>query len=393
MNCRAGAGLLLLLLQPRSGTLCVATRLYSSAYEGRATAAAASSPPRRQQQRRNTGTHTRRPQHRTELDAGRASFSAVRRTPQAAPRGVDSAEVLDALLALSSALYEDEAAATAVDVARDATATAPPMPVAPQPDYAYATVEAANLMDLMDDAAGQGEPLSAPQPPLLSSEVASAASQAPIAAASHVSAVFAAADVPLEQKVLQFMDLCSAPATSSPARAALPPAAAALVLPGLDMKAVLAHGAITQRHLRCLNLARCDFSLVRWSRVTVEDCDLSRSLFYRAALDGVTFRRCRFTGSILKGVHCGSGGSATASATAAVRFEDCDFRLAAMGLMCGDTGTAGTRRGPPVQFLRCNFDLSDFQFSEGLGDPSMFVRCSNTDLASHFPLRARGGVG
>lgn len=375
--------------------------------------------------------------------------------------------MLDAVLALSSALYEDEAAATTVRVDDAKTSSnAPEHPVSSSrvspatsfgalgelegvtvtPENAYASLDAEDFMTSMDACAeGCGDKpdvpavridfaTNAPAPSLSSAVVAQPSSTG--TTSSSIVATFAARDVPLERKVVQFMDLCSNASatphlsgdhsnaasqlpwnggagvrvgvsrrdrtTSSAATAWSSSAAAALVLPGLDMKAILVHGVLENRHLRGLSLARCDFSLVRWSHVTLEDCDLSRSLFYGAELDTVIFRRCNFTGCILKGVQCRPSLSTT------TRFEDCDFRLAAVGVTCiphdskhadkdanqgqGITASRSRRSGPSVCFLRCNFDLSDFQFSQGL-DKAKFVKCSNTRLASRFPLRARGGVG
>ncbi|CAJ04852.1 conserved hypothetical protein [Leishmania major strain Friedlin] len=383
------------------------------------------------------------------------------------PYALDRAQMLDAVLALSSALYEDEAATTAarVDDAK-ASCNAAEHPVSSlhvspvtssgalgklegvtvTPENAYASLDAEDLMTSMDACSeGCGDKrdtrtlhidlaTNAPAPSLSSAVIAQPSSTG--TTSSSIVATFAARDVPLERKLLQFMDLCSNASatphlsddhsdaasqlpwnggagaragdsrrdrtTSSAVTAWSSSAAAALILPGLDMKAILAHGVLENRHLRGLSLVRCDFSLVRWSHVTLEDCDLSRSLFYGAKLGTVVFRRCNFTGCILKGVQCRSSRSTT------TRFEDCNFRLAAVGLTCiphdseragtdanqgqGIIGSSSRRGGPSVCFLRCNFDLSDFKFSQGL-DKAKFVKCSNTRSASCFPLRARGGVG
>lgn len=251
-----------------------------------------------------------------------------------------------------------------------------------------------------------------------------------------LSTLLTSEDVPLERKVVALMDVVSeagepytamtseksagmrgsvtgassssrsvkGQATATADTASPLAEAAALLLPGLDMKAVLAHGELSRRRLRHLSLARCDFSRVRWRDLTVEDCDLSRCIFFQAEWHDVLFRRCDFTGCLMKAVRCGGQ----------VRFEDCDFRLAGMGLQwCGrekarrteERAGAKTRdvhrsltRSPPrekrpgVRFVRCNFDLSDFQFSSGLTDPATFAQCSNVHLASRFPLRAQGGV-
>jgi uncharacterized protein YjbI with pentapeptide repeats len=184
--------------------------------------------------------------------------------------------------------------------------------------------------------------------------------------------------------------------------------AASLLLAGLDMKAVLRHGELSQQHLRHLSLTRCDFSQVRWTDMTVEDCDVSRCIFYRAELHNVVFRRCDFTGCVMNGARC----------SGRIEFEDCDFRLAGVGLQydlqaegddeadAGQSKRPERRQGGPrgcphrprrsgkthgVRFVRCNFDLSDFQFSSGLNNAASFTHCSNTHLALRFPLRARGG--
>ncbi|TPP51959.1 hypothetical protein CGC20_4880 [Leishmania donovani] len=356
-------------------------------------------------------------------------------------RALNTAQMLDAVLALSSALYEDEAAATAARVndakapsnAADHPVSSPHVPpmtsyralgelegVTAVPEDAYGSLDAEDLMTSMGACSeGCGDKrdkrtlhidlaTNSPAPSFSSAVIAQPSSTG--TTSSSIVATFAARDVPLERKVLQFMDLCSNSSatphlsgdhsdaasqlpwnggagaragdsrrdrtTPSAATAWSSSAAAALVLPGLDMKAILAHGVLENRHLRGLSLVRCDFSLVRWSHVTLEDCDLSRSLFYGAKLDTVIFRRCNFTGCILKGVQCRPSLSTTA------RFEDCDFRLAAVGLTCiphdsrqtgkdADQGqgiicSSSRRDGPSVCFLRCNFDLSDFQFSQGL---------------------------
>ncbi|AIN99182.1 hypothetical protein LPMP_260680 [Leishmania panamensis] len=406
---------------------------------------ATSRPSRSSSPFRNTKTH----------DAIRTSLYAL-----------DKAEMLDAMLALSSALYEGEAAATAVPVSGANASNnvadyavfssrVPPLTsssglgelegVAVTGEEAYASLDAENLMCSMDACsercnderdvravqADLGTTTSA-VPPFSRTAVAHPSTAG--TSSSSIMATFASPDVPLERKLLQFMDLCSSTSpkshlggdnsdaasqrpwnggagvrvgncrsdctASSVATAWTSSTAAALVLPGLDMKAILAHGVLENRHLRGLSLVRCDFSLVRWSHVTLEDCDLSRSLFYRVELDNVIFRRCNFTGCILKGVQCNPSLSPT------THFEDCDFRLAAVGLLCIPHGSqrsgqgedqgqgissSNHRSGPSVCFLRCNFDLSDFQFSQGL-EKCRFVRCSNTHLASRFPLRARGSV-
>ncbi|CAJ1989655.1 Pentapeptide repeats (9 copies) [Leishmania donovani] len=405
---------------------------------------------------------TLRPSRFTPMRATRAHDATC-----TSPYELNTAQMLDAVLALSSALYEDEAAATAARVndakapsnAADHPVSSPHVPpmtsyralgelegVTAVPEDAYGSLDAEDLMTSMGACSeGCGDKrdkrtlhidlaTNSPAPSFSSAVIAQPSSTG--TTSSSIVATFAARDVPLERKVLQFMDLCSNSSatphlsgdhsdaasqlpwnggagaragdsrrdrtTPSAATAWSSSAAAALVLPGLDMKAILAHGVLENRHLRGLSLVRCDFSLVRWSHVTLEDCDLSRSLFYGAKLDTVIFRRCNFTGCILKGVQCRPSLSTTA------RFEDCDFRLAAVGLTCiphdsrqtgkdADQGqgiicSSSRRDGPSVCFLRCNFDLSDFQFSQGL-DKAKFVKCSNTRSASRFPLRVRGGLG
>ncbi|KAG5476373.1 hypothetical protein LSCM1_04075 [Leishmania martiniquensis] len=380
---------------------------------------------------------------------------------------LDRTQMLDAVLNLSSTLYEAEAVATdaCADEAKASSTAADDSARSLQasrstwsgglgerkgegataaPEDAYASLDAEDLMDSMtvstdgcreesESCGGQSDRGTiAPAPSPSNAAIASLSS---VETPSSIINAFAAPHVPLERKVLQFMNLCSSasamphPSGSHSDTAAQLPcaggagmrvgdgarscprssastawnlsAAAALVLPGLDMKAILEHGVLEHCHLRGLSLARCDFSLVRWSHVTLEDCDLSRSLFYQGELSNAIFRRCNFTGCILKGVQCSS------SLPTAIRFEDCDFRLAAVGLRCTPRTSKRAGRGadqrrhvggstrcrdPFVHFLRCNFDLSDFQFSQGL-DQSMFVKCSNTHLASRFPLRARGAVG
>ncbi|KAG5502119.1 hypothetical protein GH5_05066 [Leishmania sp. Ghana 2012 LV757] len=432
---------------------------------------------RRGQSRKRREVHALRDptskQRQDESTSGPSCSSPLRMTrKQDATRtslcALDNDQMLDALLALSSALYVGEAAATALRIDEaDASSTAanhpaPSLQVSPSTSSAghgerevvwaataledtYVSLDAEHLMNSLDictercvDESDSHELQSdrnaiAPAP-FLSNAIKAQPSSAETSSSSIV-ATFAAPDIPLERKVLGFMDLCSSASakshpsgdhtdtavqlpwnggagvrvgdggrnrrSSSASAARTLPTAAALILPGLDMKAILEHGVLENHHLCGLSLARCDFSLVRWSHVTLEDCDLSRSLFYRAELDNVIFRRCDFTGCILKGVQCSS------SLPATTRFEDCDFRLAAVGLRC--TPQSSKRRGrgaderhgiggssrfsdPPVRFLRCNFDLSDFQFSHGL-ENSVFAKCSNTHLASCFPLRARGVTG
>ncbi|KAG5476641.1 hypothetical protein CUR178_03814 [Leishmania enriettii] len=412
-------------------------------------------------------------QRRDGLTWGPSCSSPLRMTrrqdaTRASPCALNNDQILDGVLALSSALYVREAAATNLhsdeaDVP-SATANHPArsLQVFPSTSSAglgelveegaattledtFVSLDAEHLMDSLDVCAErcvdepdshelQGDRNATAPAPSLSNAIKA---QPPCAEASSssIAATFAAPDIPLERKVLGFMDLCSSASAkpqprgkhtdtavplpwnggagvrvgdggrnrsnSSASAAWTLPTAAVLILPGLDMKAILEHGVLENRHLRGLSLARCDFSLVRWSHVTLEDCDLSRSLFYRAELDNVIFRRCDFTGCIFKGVQCSLSLSAT------TRFEDCDFRLAAVGLRCTpqsskregrgaderhDIGGSSRFRDQPVRFLRCNFDLSDFQFSHGL-ENSVFANCSNTHLASRFPLRARGVTG
>ncbi|KAG5501825.1 hypothetical protein JKF63_04094 [Porcisia hertigi] len=410
-------------------------------------------------------------QHRSDLLPPRSSSPQTITTALSArdisPDALDTLQILNVSLALSSALYEDEAAATAVRVdetkalsdCADHTAASPHQVsaltsfcgvaegegVATIAEDAYALIDAEDLMSTFEecsDGCGVRQVARAVQHnarvvtegPSFSSAVLAQPSGAHTSPCS-IATTFASPDVPLERKVLKFIGMCSAAnaksqrnpgycgasshlpcdggagvhvghrqedCTTSPDATALSlSTAAALVLPGLDMKAILAHGVLEHLYLQGLSFARCDFSLVRWSHVTLEDCDLSRSIFYRTELDNVVFRRCNFSGCTFKGARCSPSWTATA------RFEDCDFRLAALGLTCPphsstragkdagqrrDIGGSSSPGGPAVCFLRCNFDLSDFQFSQGLDNASSFVKCSNTHLASRFPLRARGGV-
>ncbi|GET89429.1 hypothetical protein, conserved [Leishmania tarentolae] len=428
---------------------------------------AAPSPGRRSKSRNRSATRslhesTRRPSR----SLPPMSTAKTRDATCTSPPALDTVQMLDAVLALSSALYEDEAAAMALRVdeakasnnAAEQAASSQEVSrvtssgavddlegVKATSENVYASLDAENLMTLMeactegyddkrDVCALQSDVGTMTPAPSLSSTLKAQPSSTGTPSSS-ILGTFAAPEVPLERKVLQFMDLCSNTSatpqlggcdsdatsrlpwnvregmrcddstrdlTTSAATEWSPSTAAALVLPGLDMKAVLAHGVLENRHLRGLSLVRCDFSLVRWSHMTVEDCDLSSSLFYGAELDAVVFRRCNFTGCILKGVQCRSSLSTT------TRFEDCDFRLAAVGLTCvprnskqavkdghqgqGSIESSSRRSSPSMCFLRCNFDLSDFQFSQGL-DKAEFVKCSNTRLASRFPLRSRGRVG
>ncbi|KPA86789.1 putative mitochondrial hypothetical protein [Leptomonas pyrrhocoris] len=320
------------------------------------------------------------------------------------------------------------------------------------PQDAYASVDPSELIDVMQMTAScQEETASATQrdrsspsnslPAASSSFHGGAVDAHPTSSPPALTAVLTSGEVPLERKVLALMDTvshggddrraCTAtmrrgPHTREEARkrkndgsfdvTSVPDAsspltqASSLLLAGLDMKAVLSHGELSRRHLRHLSLTRCDFSRVRWSRVTVEDCDLARAIFYQAEWCDVVFRRCNFTGCLMKDVRCGGH----------VRFEDCVFRLAAVGLRChrgesanetplsndgkgkardlmngvtnDDRDSRGRRGVSGVRFVRCDFDLSDFQNSNGLNDPASFAQCSNVHLASRFPLRARGGV-
>ncbi|KAK7201188.1 Pentapeptide repeats (9 copies) [Novymonas esmeraldas] len=352
----------------------------------------------------------------------RAAHPTRRADPARASPALDGLKWLDVALAVSSALYHDEASATATgvdgrdDVRDDRRRSAASPHGAPDGDAAsaataadgpledaYASVAAADLMATMDSScAGATEHYSldardgAPSPRCV--DAAEACVTVPGASSSSIVSSLVAPDVPLEETLLRMLDLCSshshnhrgrrgakhgavARADAGAAAAEAAPssaAAAALMLPGLDVKAVLTRGVLEHRHLHGLCLARCDFSMVRWSHVTVEDCDLSRCLLYRAELHHVTFVRCNFTGAILRGARCGAS---------PIHFEECDFRLAAVGLTCANGGDGG---GSSVRFVRCNFDLCDFQFSEGLNRASAFVQCSNTHLAAGFPLRVRG---
>ncbi|KPI85985.1 hypothetical protein ABL78_4947 [Leptomonas seymouri] len=405
---------------------------------------------------------------------------SISKFPRAASPEIN-AEMLDALLSLSISLYEDEALASPATASIDpsfqlcsidvpevspeweaaAATTSPKLDsneseartlqeraTGAPPHDAYAAVDPGDLMDAMktmeplpeeNESAAQrsaSTPSNAVLPGRSTGTSVAGVNSKPSSTA--LTTVLIADEVPLERKVIALMDAvskgsgtCKVPtlglsrgagADGFSARgagtcrkgrdggfdASSPLAqASSLLLAGLDMQAVLTHGEVAQRHLRHLTLSRCDFSRVRWSHVTVEDCDLSRCIFYDAALHDVVFRRCSFAGCLMKGVRCDGQ----------VLFEDCEFRLAAVGMRCssdrddsatqhrveeaqdvrvgvtdGDRRRRSHRGASVVRFLRCDFDLSDFQHSSGLTDPATFSQCTNAHLASRFPLRARGGI-
>lgn len=429
----------------------------------------------------------RSPQHHQSQNGRHHRPSAPRTTtPPVQNNGgndtaVDAA-MFDAVLALSLALYEDEALAApsaltaqGEESLHDAVASkevvSPALaPLQSDEVDAYGTLDPDNLMASMlpdfaaDSAVGMEgtstsptqraaqqslmesdlsdkrslpEPSQVPAQPqalsvrdagLVGGPASTSALTPPGGSSAGLAALLTTEQAPLEQKVLGLMDAISGhrngakkgfstaggaaghggrrggKSDSTPLRApAALTEAATVLLAGLDMKAVLTRGEVAHRHLRHLTLPRCDFSQVRWADVTVEDCDLSRCIFYQSVLHDVVFRRCDFTGCLMKGVSCGGR----------VLFEDCAFRLAAVGLEYSreevggraravDAGDDAQERGhypfhrrgkdAGVRFTRCDFDLSDFQFSRGLTNPAIFVNCSNTHLAAGFPLRARGGV-
>ena len=387
----------------------------------------------------------------------------VEAPPEDAYASVDPSDLMDSMLLMDSTISDEGSCVTcrgrASSVENDRGSGAGTLPSLPtnecqndggKGDDARPAVSASQKKGFVrfspqqtSSLTRQGTAAPRPAPSAAATAVGGAAAVAvpcegTAAIADHraLSTLLTAEDVPLERKVVALMDVVSeagepytamtpeknagmrgsatgAPSSSrgvkgqatTTADTASPLAeAAALLLPGLDMKAVLTHGELSRRRLRHLSLARCDFSRVRWHDLTVEDCDLSRCIFFQAEWRDVLFRRCDFTGCLMKAVRCGGQ----------VRFEDCDFRLAGMGLQwCGggkarrteELAGAKTRdvhrsltrsplreKRPGVRFVRCNFDLSDFQFSSGLTDPATFAQCSNVHLASRFPLRAQGGV-
>lgn len=171
-----------------------------------------------------------------------------------------------------------------------------------------------------------------------------------------------------------------------------------LLLQGLDAKAVLDGNVLQGIRLRHKCVSQVDFSFTGWEGVHAEHCDFSHSLFYKGFLKGpCIFERCTFDGAILNGLSISRGEEGEA---ASVRFVDCSFRRASLGLVCAlaaeaaspsSSSSSSSFLGPygPL-FTNCDFDLASFEGCVGLaGHPEAFQGCINVETAARFPLRVR----
>ncbi|EKF38726.1 hypothetical protein MOQ_001062 [Trypanosoma cruzi marinkellei] len=155
-------------------------------------------------------------------------------------------------------------------------------------------------------------------------------------------------------------------------------AASELILAGSDVKALFTDGTLRGVRMEHKCMSQCDFSTLSFLSVVATDVDFSRSLFYGVIFHDCVFVRCCFDGCVLKEISCSGN----------VRFEECSFRFASIGLRLPRGEKKAHVR---VLFDRGDFDLADFDGSERL-PANCFTNCYNTDLSAKFPLKAHGAM-
>lgn len=158
----------------------------------------------------------------------------------------------------------------------------------------------------------------------------------------------------------------------SSAPSPLSTALSSVLLAGIDMKAVLCDGALSSLQVVGKDISRADFTGVSIVACSMQQCDLSRGIFYRTAFCGCTFEGCRFDAAILKGCTFSEGGHRP-------MFVNCSFRFCALDVSAIVASAPQKRRtaaNSTAIFHNCDFQFAEVKTGRARNDVgAFFVDC------------------